>query len=66
MWLMRKLANAIARGQPEAFHHLVSILHATALLKAVLPFDFVQHIWPEAMHFARSFYTALLSVGYSP
>ena len=27
---------------------------------------FCQHIWPEAMHSTRSFYKALLSVGYSP
>ena len=38
---MRELVNGVAQGQPEAFHHLVSILHAAASLKAILPFDFV-------------------------
>ena len=37
MW---ELENGDAQGEPEV-HHLVAILHATALLKAVLPFDFV-------------------------
>ena len=38
---MRELVDGVTRGQPEAFHHLVSILHAAASLKAVLTFDFV-------------------------
>ena len=60
---MRELENGITQGEPEVHHHLASILHAAALLKAVLPFDF---IWPEAMHSTCSFYTALLSIGYFP
>ena len=32
--------NGVPRGETEV-HHLVSILHTTALLKAVLPFDYV-------------------------
>ena len=36
---IREIENGITRG-PEV-HHLVSILHAVASLKAVLPFDFV-------------------------
>ena len=38
--LMQELENDVAQGIPEV-HHLVSMLHAVALLKAVLPFDFV-------------------------
>ena len=38
---MQELANGITQDQPETFHHLVSILHAAASLKVVLPFDFV-------------------------
>ena len=37
---MRELANSVTQGEPEV-HHLVSILHAMALLKVVLPFYFV-------------------------
>ena len=38
--LVQELENDVSPGEPE-IHHLVSILHATALLKAVLPFDYV-------------------------
>ena len=38
--LMQELENIITRGETEV-HHLVSILHTIALLKAVLPFDCV-------------------------
>ena len=34
--LMRELENSVTQGETE-----VSILHATALVKAILPFDFV-------------------------
>ena len=37
---MRELENGVAWDEPE-IHHLISILYAVALLKAVLPFDFV-------------------------
>ena len=58
MW---ELENGVARGEPD-IQYLLSILHAMALLKAVLPFDFVN----TAMHPMSSFYTALLSIAYSP
>ena len=38
--LMQELENVVAWGESEV-HHLVSIMHAAASLKAVLPFDFV-------------------------
>ena len=38
--LMQELENGIASGKPKVYG-LVSILHAAASLKAVLPFDFV-------------------------
>ena len=38
--LVQELENGISPGEPE-IHRLVSILHAMALLKAVLPFDYV-------------------------
>ena len=38
--LTQELENDVAQGEPEV-HHLVLMLHAVALLKAVLPFDFV-------------------------
>ena len=34
--------HSIVRGEPKVHHrHLVFLLHVVALLKAVLPFDFV-------------------------
>ena len=38
--LMQELENIITQGETEV-HHLVLILHAATLLKAVLPFDYV-------------------------
>ena len=38
--LMQELENGDAQGKPD-IHHLVLILHAAALLKVVLSFDFV-------------------------
>ena len=38
--LMQELENDVAQGEPEV-HYLVSMLHAVALLKAILPFNFV-------------------------
>ena len=38
--LMQELENIVTWGETEV-HHLVLILHTTALLKAVLPFDYV-------------------------
>ena len=42
--LTRELENSITRGKPEV--HFVSILHAVASLKAVLPFDYVNTSGP--------------------
>ena len=39
--LMRELENSITREVNQNIHRLVSILHATASLKDVLPFDYV-------------------------
>ena len=36
--LMQELENGVTQGEPEV-HHLVSMLYAIALLKAVLPFS---------------------------
>ena len=63
---MRELVNGVAQGQPEAFHHLVLILHDAASLKRLSYPLILVHIWGEAMHSTRSFYTALLSVVFSP
>ena len=43
--LTRELENSITRGKPEI--HLVSILHAMASLKVVLPFDYVNTSGPH-------------------
>ena len=38
---MRELENGVTREVNQKFHRLVPILHATASLKAVLPFEYV-------------------------
>ena len=53
VWLQFSSAN---------HQQVVSIMHTAASLKALLPFDFVN----TSGHSTRSFYTCLLSVGYSP
>ena len=41
---MRELENGITRGQPETFHHLVSILHAAASLRLSYPLILLTHL----------------------
>ena len=59
--LMQELENAVTPGELEVYR-LVSILHAAASLKAVLPFDFVntsgQKLSTLRTHFTQS-YSAL-------
>ena len=39
--LMQELENGVTSEVNQKFHRLVSILHDTASLKAILPFDYV-------------------------
>ena len=63
--LMQELENGVTWDEPEV-QHLVSILHDTALLKAILPFDFVDTSGQKPSTLCGSFYTFLLSIGYFP